>query len=50
MHKYTPLAKVIEKSGWAVDLFAIKVGARGYSSKSLPIFLKILGFKKKTRF
>ena len=27
LNKYTPLGKVIEKNGWAVDLFANKVGA-----------------------
>ena len=28
LNKYTPIAKVIEDNGWAVDLFfAIKVGA-----------------------
>ena len=47
LNKYTPLAKVIEKNGWVVDLFAIEVGARGYSSKSLPICLKRLGFNNK---
>ena len=44
LNKYIPLAKVIEKNDWAVDLFAIEVGARGYSSKPLPICLKRLGF------
>ena len=47
LNKYTPVAKVIERNVWAVDLFAIKVDARGYSSKSLPIFLKRLGFNNK---
>ena len=46
--KYTPLAKVIEDNDWAVDLFAIEVGARGYSSRSLSICLKRLGFNNKT--
>ena len=46
--KYTPLAKVIEDNGWAVDLFAIEVGARGYSSTSLSICFKRLGFNNKT--
>ena len=46
--KYTPLAKVIEDNGWAVDLFTIEAGARGYSSRSLSICLKRLGFNNKT--
>ena len=45
--KYTPVAKVIEENGWAVDLFAIEVGAQGYSSRSLSICLKRLGFNNK---
>ena len=45
--KYTPFANVIEDNGWAVDLFAIEVGARGYSSRSLSICLKRLGFNNK---
>ena len=47
LNKYTPLAKVIEDNGWAVDLFAIEVGARGYSSRLLSICLKRLGFNNK---
>ena len=47
LNKYTPLAKVIEKNGWVVDLFAIEVAARGYPSKWLPICLKRLGFNHK---
>ena len=47
LNKYTLLAKVIEKNGWAVELFAIEVGTRGYSSKSLPICLQKLGFNNK---
>ena len=43
LNKYTSLAKVIERNGWVVDLFAIKVGARGCSSKLLSICLKTLG-------
>ena len=34
LNKYTLLAKVIEKNGWTVELFAIEVGARGHSSKT----------------
>ena len=48
LNKYTPLAKVIEENGWAVDLFAIEVGARGYSSKSFPICFKRVRFDNKT--
>ena len=47
LNKYTPLVKVIEENGWTVDLFAIKAGAWVYSSKSLPICVKRLGFNKK---
>ena len=46
-NKYILLAKVIENNGWIVDLFAIEVGAQGYSSKSSPICLKRLGFNNK---
>ena len=46
-NKYTPLAKVIEDNAWAVDLFAIEVGARGYFSWSLSICLKRLVFNNK---
>ena len=46
-NKYILLAKVIENNGWIVDLFAIEVGAQGYSSKSSPICLKRLGFNDK---
>ena len=28
LNKYTPLAKVIDDNAWAVDLFAVEVGAR----------------------
>ena len=45
--KYAPPAKVTEDNGWAVDLFAIEVGAWGYSSRSLSICLKRLGFNNK---
>ena len=47
LNKYTPLAKLIERNGSAVDLFAIEVGARGYSSKWLPNCLKRLDFDNK---
>ena len=43
---YTPHSNTIEKNGWAVDLFAIEVGAQGYSSKSLPICLKEMAQSK----
>ena len=29
LNKYTPVAKVTEKNGWAVDQFPIEIGARG---------------------
>ena len=47
LNKYTPFAKVSEKNDWAVDLFGVEVGARGCSSKLLPICLKRLGFNNK---
>ena len=46
--KYTPLAKVTEDNGWAIDLFAIEVGTQGYSFRSLSIYFKRLGFNNKT--
>ena len=49
--KYTPLAKVIEENGWAANLFAIEVGAWGYSSRLLSICLKRQSkFKQKSEF
>ena len=45
--KYSPLVKVIEGNDWTVDLFAIEVGTCGYSSRSLSICLKRLGFNNK---
>ena len=47
LNKYTPLAKVIEGNGWAIDLFPVEVGAQGYSSSLLSICLKRLGFNNK---
>ena len=47
LNKYTPLAKVIEDNGWTVDLFPVEVGAQGYSSRSLSICLKRLGYNNK---
>ena len=47
LNKYTPLAKLIEDNGWVVDLFAVEVGAWGYSSRLLSICRKRLGFDNK---
>ena len=47
LNKYTPLAKVTENNGWAVDLFAVEVAAPECSSRLLSICLKRLGFNNK---
>ena len=43
LNKYTPLAKVIEDNGWAVDLFAIEVGAQfaKFALKDLVLIIKL---------
>ena len=47
LRKYTPLSTIISSNGWSVDLFAVKVGARGYCAKIIPITLRKLGFGSK---
>ena len=47
LNKYNPLAKVIEDNSWSFELFAVEVGSQGYSSSSLSICLKKLGFNNK---
>ena len=42
--KYLDLETIIESSGWNVELFEVKVGARGYCSKSVLCYFKKLGF------
>ena len=44
INKYLALKTTIESNGWSVELFAVKVGARGYCSNSVLCYLKKLGF------
>ena len=44
IQKYSPLKCMIESKGWMVNLFAVEVGAGGYSSRSLLCCLLKLGF------
>ena len=44
IQKYSHLRSVIQAKGWVVDLFAVEVGARGYSPRSLLCCLLKLGF------
>ena len=44
INKYLALKTIIESNGWYVKLFAMIVGARGYSSKSVLCCFKKLGF------
>ena len=46
INKYLPLMSVINSRGWEVDIYAIKVGARGYCSRSLLCCLQNLGVNK----
>lgn len=50
LSKYFPLVEVIRSNGWFPHLFAVEVGARGYSSRSLTCCLKSLGFASKSAF
>ena len=45
--KYLPLKEEIVSKDWSVDIFAIEVGARGFSSKSVAYTLKRLGYSPK---
>ena len=46
-NKYEPLMHTIKNNYWAVDLFALEVGAQGYPSTSVLNCLKKLGFPNK---
>ena len=46
--KYLPLKSVIENNGWSVDLFAVEVGTRGYSSRSVLCCFKSLDLRNRT--
>ena len=46
-NKYEPLAHTIKKNCWAVDLFAVEVGAWGNPSRSFLSCLWKLGFPNK---
>ena len=53
LNKYSPLPKVIVDNGWTADLFAIVVGALGYSSRWLSICsicLKRLSYNNKIAY
>ena len=46
-NKYEPLMHTIKKNCWAVGLFTVEEGARGYPSKSVLSCLRKLEFPKK---
>ena len=45
--RYTDLEADCELAGWKVHLFAVEVGARGYTAQSLPSCLRALGLKNR---
>ena len=45
--KYSALKTIIASKGWSVELFTVKVGARGYCSRSVLCCFKKLGFNNK---
>ena len=47
INKYSNLKTIIESKGWCEEPFAVKVGARGYCSKSVLCCFKKLGFNNK---
>ena len=46
INKYSALKTIIESKGWCVEHFAVKVGARGYCSRSVLCCFKKLVFNK----
>ena len=48
LNKYSKLALSCEEAGWICEVFAVEVGARGYSANSLPRALKRLGMDPKS--
>ena len=42
--KYIPIEGQARLNGWGVDIFAVEVGARGFSANSLIYALRRLGF------
>ena len=44
INKYVVLKTIIEPNNWCAELCAVKVGARGYCSKSVLCCFKKLGF------
>ena len=42
--KYSGLLEIIKKNKWYADLFAVEVGAFGYSSTTLKYSFQKLGF------
>ena len=47
-NKYMSLKSLTENNGWKVDLFAVEVGAKGYSSRSVLCCFKRLGHRNHT--
>ena len=45
--RYTDLEADCEAAGWKVHLFAVEVGARGYTAQSLTSCLRVLGLKNR---
>ena len=47
INKYSALKTIIKSKGWCVKPFAVKVGGRGYCSRSVLCFFKKLGSNNK---
>ena len=50
LDRYSCLCKNIRQNGWQTDLFAVEVGARGHSSRSLLSCLRTLGLTSKLAY
>ena len=46
LNRYTDLQAECEIAGWRVYLYAVEVGARGYTAQSLSSCLRALGLKQ----
>ena len=47
LEKYAELVDCCSERGWKVYLFAVEVGARGYTAQSLTSCLRTLGLKNR---
>ena len=48
LNRYNNLRADCEKAGWKCHLFAVEVGARGYTAQSLTSCLKALGLRQRS--